>query len=123
MPASLYLTEFAAKVVIGQGRGTALGFPSANLDRLDLAVAHGVYAVEALLDKQKYSGLMHFGPRKTFGGEISCEVFLKDFRANIYGRELKIKVRKKIRDIKKFDNTEDLKKQIKEDLKELGIRN
>ena len=43
---------------------------------------------------------------------------IKDFDRDIYGKELCVKTVKKIRDIEKFKNQEDLKAQIGRDIRE-----
>lgn len=107
--------QFTAKVIIGKGRGGKLGFPTANLDKTDLKIKHGVYLVEAEVNRKQYEGLLHFGPKKTFGEEVSLELFIKDFDFDIYGKNVKIKVIKKIREVMRFGSAEELKKQIKKD--------
>ena len=62
---------------------------------------------------------MHWGPRKTFNGGVSGEVFLKNFHDNIYGRTLAVAVIRKIREVRKFADAAALKKQIQKDLAEL----
>ena len=112
--------QFTAKVIIGKGIGKRLGFPTANLDKTDLKIKHGVYLVEAEVNKKQYKGLLHFGPKKTFNESVSLELFIKNFDFDIYGKNVKIEVIKKIREIKKFVNAEELKKQIKQDLEKLN---
>lgn len=112
--------SFKAKVAPGQGLGRRFGFPTANLDKKSLSIDYGVYAVKVKLAQAHYQGLMHYGPKKTFDGEVSCEVYLKDFSKSIYGRALTVEVGRKIREVRKFDNAEALKKQISKDLLELG---
>ncbi|MBA3046727.1 riboflavin kinase [Patescibacteria group bacterium] len=135
--------KFTAKVIIGRGRGKRLGFPTANLDKTDLKIKHGVYLVEAEVypalfrqdiksrrrveyskrcgaDKKPYQGLLHFGPKKTFCEDVSLELFIKNFDFDIYGKSVKIKIIRKIREVKKFANAEELKKQIKKDLEKLN---
>ena len=111
---------FKAKVITGKGRGRRIGFPTANLDKTDLDIDCGVYLAEARIEKKLYKGLLHFGPKKTFNGGVSLELFIKDFNFDIYGKNVKIKIIKKIREIKKFANAEWLKKQIKKDLEKLN---
>lgn len=108
--------RFKAKVIAGRGRGAKLGFPTANLDKLNLKIDHGIYLAEVELAGRIYQGLLHYGRQKTFSGELTCEVFIKNFNKNIYGRELAVKVGGKIREIKKFKNAEELKKQMEKDL-------
>ena len=111
---------FKAKVIKGQGLGSKIGFPTANLNiDFDLRLEYGVYFVKIIFENKTYKGLLHFGPKKTISEEISAEVFIKKFNQNIYGEELKIEIVKKIRAIIKFDNIEELKKQIGRDVKKI----
>ncbi len=113
--------RFKAKVITGEGRGRRLGFPTANLDKTDLDIEHGVYLVEAMINNRLYKGLLHFGPRKTFNEEVSLELYIKDFDFDIYGKNVKIKIIRKIREVKRFANVEDLKEQINNDLAEIEL--
>lgn len=108
--------KFKAKVIAGRGLGRKIGFPTANLAVKSLPLEYGVYLATISLDKKIYQGLMHWGPKKTFNRELSCEVYLKNFNKNIYGRTLEAEVVRKIREIKKFKNIGELKKQIEKDL-------
>jgi riboflavin kinase/FMN adenylyltransferase len=45
------------------------------------------------------------------------EIYLLDWSGDLYGKEIEVKVLEKIRDIVNFKNTEDLIKQIQEDVK------
>jgi len=110
---------FIAKVIRGRGKGRILGYPTANLDRTELDMPHGIYVVDILVQGEKYRGLMHFGFIEVFKGPVSLEVLIKDFSDDIYGKEVKVKVVKKIREVKKFKDSEQLKEAIKRDLEVL----
>lgn len=107
---------FSATVIAGEGRGAALGFPTANLDKTDLDIPHGVYLAEAEVEGRQYQGLLHFGYKETFNNEVSAEILIKDFSADIYKKKMTVKVLRKIREVIKFKNIDDLKKQIAKDL-------
>ncbi|MBN2884848.1 EamA family transporter [Patescibacteria group bacterium] len=108
--------NFSARVIKGQGKGKSLGFATANLDKVDLDITHGIYAVVITVRGQEYLGLMHFGYKDVFKAEVSLEVLIKDFASDIYGEDVFVKVLKKIREVKKFDNPEELVTAINSDL-------
>lgn len=110
-------TKFKAKVVKGKGRGKKLGFPTANLACTELDIPHGVYLVNVNFDKKKYKSLMHFGFVETFEEAPSLEIYIGNFKGDIYGKEVKVRIMKKVRDVIKFENVKELKAQIKKDLK------
>lgn len=111
--------SFKAKVISGKQRGRRLGFPTANLDRTDIDMPHGVYKAKVKAGRKKYQALLHFGYKKTFDEEASMELYIKDFKGKLYEKEVKVDINKKIRSIKKFDDKKELKKQINKDLQEL----
>ncbi len=120
-----YLIE--GKVIKGSGRGKKLGFPTLNLELKDknkLLPIDGVYAVYFLphppIPNPSFPGVMNIGTRPTFEGTgRHIEVHLlgvKDLK--VKPREARVEILKRIRPEKKFLNIEELKKQIKEDIKE-----
>jgi drug/metabolite transporter (DMT)-like permease len=110
---------FSGKVIHGQGRGKLLGYPTANLDKTDLDIPHGVYAVRVSLDGKQNLGLMHFGFKDVFKEEVSLEVLIVDFSGDIYGETLQVEVLGKIRELEKFANPDLLIAAIKKDLESL----
>lgn len=104
-------------VVQGDQKGRTIGFPTANLSIKNdkkLIPAHGVYAVLATLDQEKIKGVMNIGirPTVTHDEELRLEVHLFNFDQDIYGQELQVEFIERIREEKKFDSFEELKKQI-----------
>ncbi|MCF7794875.1 EamA family transporter [Patescibacteria group bacterium] len=108
--------RFTANIIKGEGRGRKIGYPTANLDKTDLDIPHGVYVVKVKLDKKIYDAVMHFGYKEVFKGPVSLEILIKDFSQDIYNQKVTVKVIKKIRDVKKFNDIEDLKRNIFKDL-------
>ncbi len=109
------------RVTTGVGRGTELGFPTANLDvDLEQALpAEGVYATWAYIGDKAYQSVTNIGQHPTFGGGgRTVEVYVFDYHGDLYGRDLKIDIIERLRDEIKFDSTEALKKQITEDIKQ-----
>jgi len=110
---------FSGQVIHGQSKGKEIGFPTANLDKTDLDIPHGIYAVKVFLVDKNYLGLMHFGFKDVFKKDVSLEVYIKDFSSDIYGQKLKVEILEKIRDVKKFDSSELLVEEIKKDIERL----
>ncbi len=114
-----YTYGFSSKVIHGDKQGREIGFPTANLTPISsnkLIPSAGVYAVECLFNKQILQGVMSIGSRPSFkNNEERIEVHLFDFSQDVYGEVLYIKVKQKLRENKKFDSVEDLKKAIESD--------
>lgn len=108
--------SFKAKVIKGKGRGRRIGFPTINLNKEKLDIDCGVYLVKVIYDSKDYKGLLHFGPKETFNENISTEIYINNFNLDIYNKFVKIEVVERIRGVKKFNNAEELKKQISKDL-------
>ncbi|WP_431216814.1 bifunctional riboflavin kinase/FAD synthetase [Puia sp. P3] len=125
---------FSGTVVKGDQLGRKLGYPTANLRVTSpekLIPADGIYAVEAtllpagndsggqnndLFNSPRLKGMMSIGIRPTVGGKIrTIEVNLFDFDDDIYGRDLRVFVRKWLREEVKFDGLEALKVQLGKD--------
>jgi len=109
------------RVIAGARRGVELGFPTANLD-IDPGQAlptEGVYVSRAHIDDQAHPAMTNIGKRPTFGSsQRVVEVYLLDYHSNLYGQELAIDIIERLREEKRFDTPEQLKKQIAEDVKQ-----
>ena len=117
---TVFFVKITGKIVRGAGRGRALGFPTLNIEAGDLNLDFGVYAVWVELHGVRYKGAMSYGSRPTFDdSSVALEVFVLDYSGEDYGEVATVEVVRKIRDIKKFDSAEDLKKQIEQDVKEV----
>jgi len=109
------------RVQKGKQLGKKIGFPTANIDIKNYVLAKpGVYVVRALRhNSTKYiRGIANLGYRPTFNGKkILLEVHLFNFSGNLYNKYLTVEFLNFIRKEKKFKNIDQLKKQIKIDLK------
>ncbi len=112
--------ELKGEVVEGARRGgPLLGFPTANiLVREDqLCPKVGVYAVIVNVECKEYEGVLNVGYNPTFGGEqLSAEVHIFDFSQDIYGKIIRIKLIKRLRDEKNFSSPKALINQIQKDI-------
>lgn len=106
-------------IVRGDGRGKALGFPTANIQVMDpdkLLPKEGVYAVCSALRRGTFPGVLHLGPRPTFqGSPPSVELHLFDFDDDLYGETVRVDFRARIRDIHRFSSSDELVHAIRED--------
>lgn len=102
----------------GDQRGRELGFPTANISLDDLHLPKfGVYAVFFdILDgphKGVYRGAASLGIRPTFGvNKPNLETFLFDFSGDLYDASVSVALVAYQRPEEKFDNLEDLIKQM-----------
>ena len=111
---------YVSKVVHGDRRGRKLGFPTANLEISDgrLMLPNGVYAVRVKIGEKIFGGVANIGNNPTFKiAKRRLEIFIDEFNKNIYGEEIFVSFVDKIREEKTFSSVEELKKQIREDLK------
>src|SRR5688572_25457312 len=105
-------------VVQGRKRGQTLGFPTANLcSENDLIPPRGVYATTVTLDGIVYASVTNIGKRPTFesGEEDVIESHVLDFEKDLYGTKLRLGFVQRLRDEKRFENADALKKQIETD--------
>lgn len=112
---------FEGEVVHGNKLGRQLGFPTANLrvaNEEKIIPGDGIYAVYAQVDgeSEMLKGMMSIGFRPTVDGKQRViEVNLFDFNRDIYGKNLRVYVKKHLREEVKYDNLQDLVAQITRD--------
>ena len=107
------------RIVVGQGRGHDLGFPTANLDvsQKKLLPADGVYRCIARHDGRDYAALLSIGTNPTFDGRArTVEVWLRDFDETIYGEQLSIRELRYLREQRRFDSPGELLEQMRADV-------
>jgi len=110
-------------VVSGAGRGTGLGYPTANIEpEKELLPPSGIYAAFVMVDGKRYMGALNIGAKPTFEDYTSTlEVFLLDYEGDLRGKKLNVLFVEKLRDIVKFDGPESLKRQIAADVEKTKI--
>lgn len=106
-------------VVKGEGRGSSIGFPTANLDtRNELFPPNGVYAVHVQIDGTIFSGVTNVGTRPTFHltSHRMLEVHLFEFSDNLYGKAIEVCFEAYLRKEHKLPNLQSLRTQIEKDI-------
>lgn len=107
--------KFWGKVRIHNQRGKKLGFPTANVN-LVKKIPEGIYISKTKLEKKIYPSLTFIGKVKTFNEQkYQAEIYILDFKKNIYGEWIIVELLKKIRENKKFNSAEELVSQMKKD--------
>jgi riboflavin kinase / FMN adenylyltransferase len=104
-------------VIHGEKRGRDLGYPTANI-RLDnnCGLKHGIYAVRVGHGNERFDGVASFGRRPTFdNGAPLLEIFLFDFKGDLYGKTLDVAFIGFIREELKFESVEALVRHMDED--------
>lgn len=105
-------------VVTGAQRGRTIGFPTANLGRVEtLLPADGVYAARVHVRGQTFVAAVNIGPNPTFSeDERKVEAHLLDASVDLYGAEMQLEFVRHIRPARRFDSVEDLQAQIAKDV-------
>ncbi|MDP1845681.1 MAG: riboflavin kinase [Candidatus Moranbacteria bacterium] len=105
--------KISGKVIRGKGKGKELGFPTVNIE-LHKKIESGVYAGKVNYDDKEYKVGIFVNKDSNL-----LEAHLVGFSGNLYGEDIEIEIRNRIRDVMKFENDEELKRQIKNDIKNI----
>ncbi len=113
------------EVCEGRKLGRTLGFPTANLSKVNqhkLIPAYGVYVVKVNCNGNTYFGMMNIGTNPTVTNDTSpkFEVHIFDFNQNIYHETISIFFIERLRDELKFDSVEAMVIAIQKD-KQLSL--
>ena len=110
--------QICGRVAHGDKRGRTIGFPTANIKLHRHATPlSGVYAVTLHgIDNHVLNGVANIGKRPTVDGHhLQLEVHLFDFDKSIYGEQVCVEFKLKLRDEKRFESFDILKQQIIKD--------
>jgi len=108
------------KVVHGDGRGKALGFPTANLDYWSERVmpANGVYATWTWVDGVRHPSVSNLGLRPTFDVVPEAprlEAYIIDYSGDLYGKSVGLEFAAYLRSELRFNSVDDLIEQMHRD--------
>ncbi len=109
------------QVAHGKGLGRTLGIPTVNLipPSSKLMPPCGVYASAVWLGGKRYSAVSNVGYKPTVTQEhiLGLESYLYDFEDEIYGEEIAVQLLEFERPERRFENVEELKKQLEKDIR------
>ena len=117
-----YEYMLTGNVMKGDGIGKQLGFPTANIipsEKFKLIPGEGIYAVQIKIEEQRFNGMLYIGTRPTFEKtERAIEVNIFDFEKDIYGKDITVFFKQRIRDDARFASAEELSRQLENDREE-----
>ena len=126
-----YDYQITGKVVEGKKIGRSIDFPTANIlidHDFKLIPKPGVYAVQVKIEGLYYPGMLNIGYNPTVelvADNLTIEVHILNLINDLYGRDLTLIFKQRLRDEIKFEGLEQLKKQLKADkaevIKILGV--
>jgi riboflavin kinase/FMN adenylyltransferase len=104
-------------VVHGDGRGRALGFPTANVAYWPgkLVPAFGVYATWTWIGPRRVASVTSLGVRPTFDNPPAAprvEAYLLDFDDDLYGQTVRVEFLEFLRPELRFDSAATLIDQM-----------
>mgnify|MGYP000104627054 CR=1 FL=1 len=98
-------------VIKGKGIGNKLGFPTANItiEKEKIIPLEGVYLTKTYIENNEFFSASYV--------KDVVETHIFNFQGDIYGKTIKVEFIKRISDIIKFENFDELKKKIENDIK------
>ena len=113
---------FSGEIIHGAARGRKLGFPTLNVSipAGKTRLPNGVYAVNVLIDGEKYASVTNIGVRPTFGMDdlgVVVESFLLNAAGDFYGKTIRLEFIKMLREEIRFSSADALKEQISRDIR------
>lgn len=113
-----YHYEVTGVVTPGDQRGRQLGIPTANLQPPSekLIPADGVYIVDVPREDGLRRAVMSIGNRPTFDRPRTLEVHILDYADDLYGQELTVIFRQRLREVQSFSSQTALLAQIRDDI-------
>jgi len=105
-------------VVHGNKIGHKLGYPTANIDYGNYFLPKsGVYYVKVSFDGETHHAMANIGnnPTLNYSFEKRLEIYILDFKQNIYGKTLDITFMHYLRTELKFRNKKELIEQLQKD--------
>ena len=112
------------KVVPGKQLGRTVGQPTANIEYVNSKYLplDGSYVSMTIMDEKRRVGTLNIGTRPSVDNYSykTVENHIIDFSGDLYGKELIVEIHRFIRGVMKFNNLQEVRAQVLEDLR--GMR-
>lgn len=109
-------------VETGKKLGRRLGMPTVNLYPPEdkLLPPKGVYYSRVITEEGSYNGITNIGQKPTVNDTctVSVETYLYGFEGDMYGKKITVELIRFKRPERKFENVEELKRQMETDVTE-----
>lgn len=105
-------------VIRGAGRGASLGYPTANLGRVEtLLPGEGIYAGRAWVQGSRWPAAVSVGPNPTFDDPApKVEIYLIGLEGSLYDRVVEVDFLARLRDIERFGSADQLVRKMDRDV-------
>lgn len=113
-----YHYSISGEVIHGQKIGRTIGYPTANIqvDPMKLLPKNGAYIVDVFVKEQHFKGMLSIGTNPTVEGKLkTVEVYILDFKDDLYGKEISVNFRDFLHEEIKFESLEKLIIRLDED--------
>ena len=113
--------SFSGEIAHGFRIGSKMGIKTLNIafDTVKVLPKKGVYASNVSLMGEELIGITNIGTRPTVhdDDEVVIETHLLDFSGDIYGEQAEIKLKKFMREEKRFESLDELQRTVAHDIK------
>lgn len=118
--------SLGGRVIQGAGRGRGIGFPTANLEPWEEIVVpgSGIYTTMVTHQGRRYPSVTSIGIRPTFAENnpaTTIETYVIGFSGDLYGADLVLEFRSRLRGEQRFDGVDALRVQIQKDVEQARL--
>ena len=116
-------TEYSVSGIVEHGNhlGRTIGVPTVNIlpPAMKLLPPYGVYSSTVKVGGNEFKGMTNIGRKPTVSEKekVGVETYIYDFDRDVYGEYIEVVLHSFVRPEIRFDNMEQLKKQIQQDIK------
>lgn len=108
--------QFSGTVVKNKERGKNLGFPTANIP-VPAKIPDGIYVGLTIVDGKELPSAIFIGVAEHYRETVRfAESYILDFSGDLYGKEIELRLTKKLRESTTFESEEALIAQIARDV-------